>query len=420
MPHMSRSFAAQLWVLVLAQVALGLLLPTLVYPDTSSYAAFAIYRAPGYGLVLDGARLLAGDHWPRAIALFQGLMSGLAVRHLVRALHDRLRVPAGVALLLGAVLTLPQLTWIPSLLTESLCHSLFLCTFAELVLALGDRPLRHFATVALAVVALIVLRPHYLFLAPVLLLPALAVAQRRRSARLALQLTVLFGGAVVVANGAQILGNWVVSGIPSRTTSLGMHAAAVQFYLATPDELAIFTDPADRAQVEPLRDLMVRRQLFQTSVPNLTDTVDGFNLVYDGIIYEGLLPQARQRLGRADLSAADWVIFDKTTARFARTLALHHPQVFARHIVGQLRSAGAMLMLMTGAALLGAWLWARRRSAEGLLIATVAAMALANHLELALVQLNRMRYVMTTDLTLVIVLLALVVRDVARAQPPPP
>jgi hypothetical protein len=405
------------WLLVVVFVLVGATFLPVQFPDTVSYLEHSLARAPGYPLLLDLARLLAGTHWPRAIVLLQGAVAGWSVRQFVLALRERFAAPSGLALFLGLVVALPQLVWVPDLLTESLSHSLFLVVLAALLHATLANPLRHFSVAALALTLAIAVRPHFVFIGPVLLVPALVLGWQRRAGRLTLQLSGLMLAAMLAGNFAQIIGNWAYNDLPVRSAALGVHAAAVQLYLATPDELAILQEPEERALVEPLGRFMQQAHLFGGSAPGLTDTVEGFNLAFDQIIYAGMVPQARVRLGHANLTAQDWLALDKATTHIAVRLARHHPAVAIHHVARQLFVGGAMLVLTVASALLGAWLTLRRKDDCGLILATVALLSLANHVELALVQVTRMRYVMTTDLALIVILFALVGQAVLRPDP---
>ena len=406
-----RTFNGQTWCGAALLLVLGAVCTPTFHADTQSYLDHAIVRAPGYPLLLDAAQLLAGLHWPRLITLLQGALAGWTMRHLTLALRARFAIPPGLALFLGALAALPQLVWIPSLLTESVGHSLFLVLLAALLRATLTQPVRQFAIAALALALSIAIRPHFVFVGPVLWLPALALAWQARSRRLAVQLCGLTLGAVLAGTCGQVLGNGVTHGLPVRSAALGMHAAAVQLYLATPQELATLQQPGDQAIVAPLGRFMLDKRLFSGSVPGATDTVDGFNLAFDGIIYAGLVPQARVRLGHEVLTAADWLELDRGGKHLAARLARQHQMAFVRHVAQQLYAGGALLVLTLASVLWGAWTALRRQSPEGLLLATVSVLALANHLEVALVQVTRMRYVMSTDLALVVVVLAIVGRE---------
>ena len=219
---------------------------------------------------------------------------------------------------------------------------------------------------------------------------------------------------MVAASAAEVASNAARHGLPVRAKALGVHAASVQLYLSSPADVALFSDPTERAFSQAILQYVEQHQLFSSSVPDVTDTVIGFEVGFDDIIYRGLVPQARARTGHADLTAADWVALDKASQRLAGVLLRHHPGAFLRHVVQQLRSSGVVLLLMLAALALGARLWVRRQDRAGLLLATAALLSLANHMELALVQVTRMRYVMTTDLVLVCILLAMWGRTLER------
>jgi hypothetical protein len=219
--------------------------------------------------------------------------------------------------------------------------------------------------------------------------------------------------ATVVGNVAQQASNFARHGVWVRAALTGLPIAAVQLYLANPDERAVVQGAAERRLLDGVWRRMEQNRAFHWSEPGRSDTIEGFQLRADAIIYSAIIPETKAQLGRNELTTQDWIDLDERTVHIARDLALHHLPAYVAHVIRHLRSLGGFLVvLMAAVVAAGAWAWLARQQSWGLLLATVATVAVANHTAIAFVHLFQQRYVFSTDFTLIAVLVAVLMREV--------
>ena len=382
--------------------------PPAQFPDTQSYLDHAVIRAPLYPLVLDLARLLAGTVWPYAITGLQAVVAALAGTWLTTVLQRQPGVQAWWALGVHALVLLPQLQWAGDLLTESLSHSLALAVVATLLSIRPTHPAQGVWRAALLVALGLSLRPSLLFLVPGLAVWGLALAWDRRSGPLLVHAVLAAVVAFALGTCAQIVGNGARNGVWNKAVATGQHAAAVQLYLSTPEERAALAHADDRAWAASVAQRMADLQLLQSSAPGVSDTHDGFSLAYDGIVYLGIVPEARARLGHAQLTPEDWVALDARTTHLAAALAQQHPRALLAHVAQEFRGQDALTLFLLVTLLVALARWRHTRQSLDLWLLVAAVWAVVNHAIVALVQVNRIRYTLTPDL-LVLAAWALVV-----------
>lgn len=389
--------------------------PAQFTPDTGTYLTHEVFRAPLCPWILDLLQAAFGEAWPRALVILQAVLAGWSAAYLTQVLRVRLALAPVPAIALGALLLMPQWQWAAYILTEATSYALFLVLVAELLESWHDRPSRHHLRAAVAILGLIVLRPQFTYLVPVVAVHAGLVAWQHRSLRLGAGLV-----AMVVAAGAagavvQRGSNALYHGMWTPDPLSGLPILAKQMFLSTPEDAALFADPADRALFTRVQARMAQMRLLQTSDPVMTGAPQSYTVIGERICYFAVLPEVRALAGVANLDARQWVAFGEQSLRMATTLARQRPREYVHHVLNQLRTTqGFFVLFALVVAAAGAWLALARGAPWGIALSTVAAIAVANHFLIATVHILLQRYVFTTDVVLVAWVAAMLLRDTVR------
>lgn len=379
-------------------LALGRRAPEAVV-DTVSYVDHAIHRTPGYPLFLDLARLLGGDHGFKVAQLLQLAVGIAGAAHLSLTLRDCFRVPRALFLALHLVFLFPQSRFASHIVTESLSHGLFFLLLSFATRSFFRRGAGPILGVALCLAALLLLRPQFLFLVPLLPPYAAWLLYTRRGELRRLLLPVLALGLALPATLlAQSAYNYAYSGRFARIPFTGVQTATVALFLSEPGDAARLPEGPLRRYFElasrPLEEGRWRAQ----HRPPFFSYFEHFAQHYNDIYLRAVVPAYQQLTGRDTLAADDWVALDRLTLDLtARLLRRHGPQL-AFHGLKQLQEAGGYLPLfMLALVILPGVLYLRSAYAGALAAAAVGLMGFSNYFLVALVEPLGTRYTMYTE-----------------------
>lgn len=405
----------------LALVLWGLGIGPQTAADTTSYLHALVIRPPGYPVVLRVSQLLGGVG-PWAVVVLQGLLAGWSVHRALRSLGPGLGGPVTIGL--GVLMALPQLQYVPGLVAESIVYSLWWLWLSVLVdHARAPRPGDWLKLGGLAAIV-ILFRTDWVFLPGLVGVAGAVLALRDRAWRPLLVAGVAAVLALGGAIGVEAAWHGVVNRSPGRSAFAGVNLAAVQLYLAEPQDLERIGDPDDRAVARAAHAELLRRRLTRSSEPGRTDLPVSFRLVDEPILWEVLIPQQRARLGRdpgpqAHLDTAGWRDLDARSQRIATALLRAHPGRTVRFVYDQVRGFALWPMFLAATAGLAACVAVRRsRRPELVALPVVAAGVLLHHLLIAVSSEFMHRYVFHTLFALAVVLGLVVLRAWPPASDP--
>ncbi len=227
----------------LAALVLGAARSAQVTGDTDSYTLHLHKRTPGYPLFLDLARLVSTGDGMKAAQVLQTAAGTVA------ALCLSLFLGAGLGAtrwlyLVHALLLFPVVRLGKIIGPESLCYALFLLFLVALGQAARRPSGAAVGRMLAAMVALVLTRPQFLFLYPVVLLFLvwLAFAFRRRWSQRAAWAGLL-AAALLIPPAAQRTYNYVFSGKAQDYSIIGWQLLTVAAYVADDDVAGQIGDP---------------------------------------------------------------------------------------------------------------------------------------------------------------------------------
>jgi hypothetical protein len=403
---------------VAAFLGLSLWVDPWIHGDSYSYLNNAPTRTALYPLYLDVVQTLLGDGFARPAICFQVLAVAIGAHRFAWGLRQdqNLSAPAGCGV--AVVLLLPLLRYGSMILPECLAYALFLWFVAVLLHGLV-KPLPRALVSAAALGALLVLtRPQYLYLYPVLALyaaghVALAQAPARRGMALAagLGVLVLVGGSLT-----QQVYNDLVNGRFSQVSYTGIQLLGVQLYLANPADLR-FEDPDQQRFADAASRVIEEQQLATRYSPPRMPEAGFFVNAFGPLVFQGIVaPYEDLFHGGQRLDADGWAALDRMSISMALHLARANPVRYVKHMAREVYQTERFFFVLTVTLPVVAFcLWVARRDPWFGGIALVGVAAWANYAVVLLVQSMLVRYSYAQNEAMVALVLATLLRRPATA-----
>jgi hypothetical protein len=395
--------AAAVWLL-------ATLRSPLLVPDTNSYVLNHVTRTPVYPLLLDAMEAIADSGMFAVVAVVQVGFGLLCVLRFSAALRNGYGIGGAAATIASLALMVPLARFGSVMMPECVAYGLFLWTAALLLEGIArPAPLRMIAASSLATV-LVLTRPQYLFLYPVLLLVLAGQLLERR------ERAMVFAAALSVALLAsqslvQRAYNYAENGVFQSIPFAGIQLLAVQMFLSDAGDGVHASSPAARSFFDTVRPRLVEREL------TAAQTADQLSVrSYNQMIFGVFIPTYRETVaGHQDLTPDDWVAMDELTVGLSRDLALAEPMRYARHMAREIyQQQRYFVLLLPGCILVSIWMGATRRDRWWAAVGVFALAGCANYLLVACIEPLQFRYAYATDNLVV----AMVLVSMMRAAPP--